>query len=408
MIINDLRTTAGSIGKECILRAKADTFDKKMFQYAYHPDRMYYLKFNHIDYDTLQPFSDMDKVILDRLLARDIVGNNARDIVEDHCHMYGDLIKLICNKDLDCGVSATTLNKVFGKNFIPQFKVQLATEVPLEEVSLPILGQLKYNGVRVTALIHDGNITLKTRNGKVFEYPALEEYLRCIPRDVMIDGELTDLENKHHQGVSGIVNSAIKGTPISKELIFNVFDTMELDEFEAQDCCLSYKVRFDRLKEHVNYLYATLEDEVKSLVKLADTYYFNTHADINAKFNEVLGMGLEGLILKREDHKYMFKRSKDWIKMKAIKTADLRCSGIEEGTGKYLNAIGALQCYGEVEGQEVEVNVGSGLSDAQRFYDPAEFIGNLIEVKYNSLIEDKTTGKLSLFLPRFVTVRGDL
>ena len=52
------------------------------------------------------------------------------------------------------------------------------------------------------------------------------------------------------------------------------------------------------------------------------------------------------------------------------------------------------------------MNVGSGLTDADREQDHKKFLGKIIEVVYNEKIKAKD-GTFSLFLPRFVTVRED-
>ncbi len=415
-ILHKLRAEPGKIGKEILLR-RADTFDKEMFKLAYDMSKMYNLKFNHINWNTVKPLHDMDKIVLNSLLSRSVTGMAARELVEAHCKQYGDLVKLICNKDLDCGVSATTLNKVFGKGFVPVFEVQLATEVDIADVTLPIAGQLKYNGVRVIAIIEDQGVTFKTRNGKEFKFPFLAERLaplrQAAPYDFILDGELAigDSKGTNHTDVSGIVNSAIKGTPINglfhPNLVFNCFDCLPLKEFYAQECTHIYVSRFEQTKNILMALYS-INSEHQKYVKLAETYEFSTREAIQAKFEDVLANGYEGLILKKWNHKYTYKRSKDWIKLKAVDTVDLVCTSVEEGTGKYEGMIGALVCEGIVEGYQVEVRVGSGLTDNDRAKSVLDYIDHKIEIKYNTVIQDRLTGQHSLFLPRFVTIRGDL
>lgn len=415
-ILHKLRAEPGKIGKELILR-KADTFDKEMFKFAYDMSKMYNLKFNHINWHTVKPLHDMDILVLNKLATKVVTGSAARELVEEHCKQYGDLVKLICNKDLDCGVSATTLNKVFGKSFVPVFEVQLATEVPIADVTLPITGQLKYNGVRVIAIIEDQGVTFKTRNGKEFKFPILAERLaplrQAAPYDFILDGELAigDSKGTNHTDVSGIVNSAIKGTSINGlihyNLVFNCFDCLPLKEFYSQQCTHIYAARFEQLKNILVALYS-INVEHNKYVKLAETYEFDSREAIQAKFDAILAEGYEGLILKKWNHKYTFKRSKDWIKLKAIDTVDLVCTGVEEGTGKYEGMIGALECRGIVQGYPVIVRVGSGLTDNDRAKKASDYIDHKIEILYNTVIQDRLTGNYSLFLPRFVTIRGDL
>ena len=92
--------------------------------------------------------------------------------------------------------------------------------------------------------------------------------------------------------------------------------------------------------------------------------------------------------------------------MKQVKTADLECFDYEEHS-KDETLIGSLRLRGVVGGKDIEVSVGSGLSDMDRHRDPDYFLGRTIEIKYNSLVQDHRTSKWSLFLPRYVMVRTD-
>ena len=407
LLLHKLKQTSSRIEKEALLRT-ADTFDKKVFHYAYNQNQTYGVKFNNINWKNVRQAEQTTFILLDQLATRELTGNLAREQLDKHIAQHGDLIKLICNQDLDCGVTATTLNKVFGKGFVPQFKVQLAVEVPIDKCPLPCIGQLKYNGVRVVALINNQGVTFKTRNGKEFEYPILAEKLlksrEYAATDFVFDGELSfgDSQGTNHTKVSGIVNSAIHGSPIRQKLHYNVFDSMPMNTFLNQDETLPYISRFGDAQAII----AELDED---LVRAAETYEFYKHEDIEAKFSDMLAKGYEGLILKTWRHKYGYKRSKDWIKLKAVKTADLKVIGINDGTGKYEGGIGSLICHGQVEGKHIEVDVGSGLDDEKRMHSElSSWIGDTIEVKYNEVIRNKEDNGWTLFLPRFVTVRGDL
>jgi DNA ligase-1 len=116
--------------------------------------------------------------------------------------------------------------------------------------------------------------------------------------------------------------------------------------------------------------------------------------------------GKEGTIVKNINHMWVPKRSNELCKLKAIETADLMVVDVIEGTGKYVGMVGALKC--KTEDGLLEVNVGSGFSDAER----KEFfrfgmINSVIEVLYNEVIKSKGKDKASLFLPRFECVRFD-
>lgn len=404
MILHELNKTNSRLDKECILNSEATEGDKIMFMYAYNPYKMYNLKFSDIDYSSVKPICEEDAMVLDTLLGKVVTGNTARGIVLTHCQKYGDLVKLICNKDLACGVTATTLNKVFGKDFIPEFKVQLATDMPLDKITWPKVCQIKYNGTRVIALIDSyKNVTFKTRNGHQFEFPKLAKMLQDLPIESrMLDGELCfgDSCGTDHTKVSGIVNSAIKGTPIDNpDLVYNIFDTMTLHEFYNQSCPYTYDYRFKQVK--------TLIHQTKQ-INIARTWIIESLEDLEKQFAKVLEKGYEGFILKDWSHTYKYKRTRDWLKIKDEKTADLECIGIVDGTGKYEDMIGSLLCEGEIDGKYILVRVGTGLSDADRSRWASDYLGKKIEVGFNTVIQDKKTGDWSLFLPRFITIRGDL
>ena len=90
--------------------------------------------------------------------------------------------------------------------------------------------------------------------------------------------------------------------------------------------------------------------------------------------------GYEGAMLKDRYHFYQEgKRTNDIIKIKPRLTADLKCIGYKDGTGKYEGMIGSLLLCDSI-GREVLV--GSGLNDNLRDKDPEYFLGKVIEIEY--------------------------
>lgn len=381
---------------------------KTLFEYAYNPYKMYYLKFPIIDLDTVEePRADMYG-LLDRLRNREITGKFARTMVENYAEEHGDLIKMVCNKDLQCGVDVKTLNEVWGKGFVPQFELQLADKMPLSKINFPCLGQIKYDGVRVVAFIRKDRVEFRTRNGQIFMFPALAEALmKTVAKDFsaewILDGELASVSGKQEgrTSVSGLVNSAIKGTPItSQDIVFHAFDLMSIKEFEAQDCDVYYRQRRSWLE--------LILSDAPPIIRLAKTYEIADLTELDLIYKDLLKDGYEGMILKHDNGLYKFKRTRDWVKIKAEDPTTLTCTAIEDGTKKYTGMIGALVCEGVVKGKQIKVSVGTGLTDEDRAKDHSEYIGQKIDINYNAVTQDKKTGKYSLFLPVFKVVRGDL
>lgn len=96
--------------------------------------------------------------------------------------------------------------------------------------------------------------------------------------------------------------------------------------------------------------------------------------------------GMEGAIAKHSTHMYLEgKRVKNAIKLKYRPSADLICISIiygEEGK-KYEGLIGSLLLQ-DSTGRKVAV--GSGLPDNLRKLSPAYFIGKVIEIEYEQIL----------------------
>jgi ATP-dependent DNA ligase len=400
-----LASTASRLEKEAILKASTSPMEWRVFITAYNPYWMYHQRFksHEIDDDNLGEPCQMLFNLLERLQARELTGHAARDAVEAHAKVFGDLIKLVCNKDLRCGVTATLFNNAHPKS-IPQFKVQLAKEVPLDKLKYPVLGQVKYDGVRLIVINSSGAVTFRTRNGKTVVLPKLQATLEAKPHvNYILDSEivLADGVMEDRTAVSGIVNSAMHGGHVCEsDLVLHCFDFMCLNDWENLSCPEPYRQRLDNL-------YATLCQMRLDNVLPAPTVALYSPKEVSEYYEVLLSEGYEGAVLKHGDHLYTFKRSKDWAKLKETKTADLLCVSIQGGTGKYEGKIGALVLRGEVEGKQVKVSVGSGLTDVDRGHYQRRYLNQIIEVKYNCTIRDSVTNNYSLFLPRFVCVRID-
>ncbi len=98
--------------------------------------------------------------------------------------------------------------------------------------------------------------------------------------------------------------------------------------------------------------------------------------------------GYEGIYLKSPNHLYLpGKRVNNAIKLKARPTADIICIDVEWGEGKYTGMIGSLI----LQDSEMRiVKVGSGLSDFERARKPEDFIGHIIEIEYEQILDTYT------------------
>ena len=92
------------------------------------------------------------------------------------------------------------------------------------------------------------------------------------------------------------------------------------------------------------------------------------------------------------------KRQNTAIKDKGTRlTADLKCIDIIGGEGKYQGLIGSLVL---INSSGVTVNVGSGMSDFDRQKPYDYYIGKIVEIKYEQVID-------TYIQPIFICVRED-
>jgi DNA ligase 1 len=90
---------------------------------------------------------------------------------------------------------------------------------------------------------------------------------------------------------------------------------------------------------------------------------------------------------------YECRRSTFWMKWKPTITVDLNIVGFEEGTGRNTGRLGAIICEGVDNERSIRVNVGSGLSDANRdeyWLQEISYLVMLLKSKLTQLRKTKT------------------
>ena len=135
-LLERVRQTSSSNAKKDILeKVKDDETLKKVLYYCMNPYMMYGLSNKTLD--KLKPdvvsnnaneqnvFDFLD--VLSKSNINDALRKQAKTLLESiEDEQVRDMVQKIMVKDLKIGCNVTTVNKVFGKNFIPSFEVQLA------------------------------------------------------------------------------------------------------------------------------------------------------------------------------------------------------------------------------------------------------------------------------------------
>ncbi len=403
-MIRELQSTNSHIDKVAILKKYDTPKIREFLKCTYDPYTTYGVTWDYVD--PINASSHLEEVELDilkRLKHRMLTGQAAIDTISTCLFKRGNLLAMVLSRDLKCGISVTTINKAFP-GLIHKFKLQKAKPVAMVQIPLPGYAQIKYDGVRLRAVVNNHIVTLLTSSGKEAKLVNLETNFTFAP-DGAYDGELVSKQGRMQDrtNISGRLNSAMHGgTPDESDITFKVFDYLTLNEIASNYCNLGYETRYNRLKKKLGI------NPTKGYIQLTDHFKVNTLEELSNYYNSLIDKGFEGVIVKKPKGLYRFTRSSDWIKLKEILDADLLCTGVEDGSGQYEGAIGALICEGIVQGKSVKVNV-SGLTAEARWADPDTYIGKTIEIKYNSVIVSKTGSAkpYSLFIPRFSRVRTD-
>jgi ATP-dependent DNA ligase len=346
------------------------------------------------------------------LSQRFVTGNAAiahlTNILESLEPEDAKVIERIIQKDLKCGVSTSTANAVWT-GLLKEYPVMLCSQFEqklVDKVKFPALVQLKMDGMRFNAIVRDGKVEYRSRNGKEIQLLGnLDADFIALAGDVdcVFDGELlvtSDTGILDRQTGNGILNKANKGTISAGEASLvraTVWDVIPFLYFQDGECTTPYGTRFNSLNTLIN----KIEPEKVSTVKSWEVEDYET---AKALFEEMLQRGEEGIILKDKAGIWENKRSKTQIKFKGELECDLKIVGIEEGTGKYAGMLGAIQC--ESSDGVIKVSVGSGFTDAQRKSLGKEIIGKVAAVKYNMRISNRA-GEESLFLPIVLEIRFD-
>lgn len=315
------------------------------------------------------------------------------------------LEELIC-KDLSIGADAKSINAVMP-GLIPVFNVQLANRY----FDNPDLVKGKYfaitekiDGGRIIAIKDNGLVSFYTRAGQRYEglIDLEKEMLETYPDGIVIDGEITILNNKGVKSKDAY-KAAMKvcrkdGPKTGLKMI--CFDAMHIDEWKAQKSEHDYierRMLLDGLSSAHPHTYFEV---LPILYKGTDT------SKITELLDEMVAQGSEGIMVNLCDAKYEFKRTNALLKCKKFSDADLEIIGFEEGTGRLTGTLGAIHV--RYKGGNV-VKVGSGFTDEMRaeiWADTSKYLGQICTVKYFEETTNKDNG-ISLRFPTFVSIRTD-
>jgi DNA ligase-1 len=362
--------------------------------------------------------------VVERLRNRELTGNTARSAVDAMMNTatkaeWNGWYRRILIKDLRCGASEKTINKVVEKKYpqyaIPVFSCQLAHDSTNHEskVTGKKYIEVKLDGVRVITIVRaDGRVEMFSRNGKeLVNFPHIAEQISAVIKkhgttknvDFVLDGEVMsssfqDLMKQVHR----------KDNVEAGDAVLHLFDFLPLANFEQGGWDKGQEERSAMLY----YWHKTYKDEMPNVAVVGHELVDLNDAEGKKRFKEInqyaIAGGYEGIMIKDPNAPYECKRTASWLKLKPFIEVSLEVQNVEEGTGKNLGRLGALVCSGQDDGKDITVNVGSGFSDDQRisfWADRDSLLGQVVEVRADAVTQNQD-GTFSLRFPRFLHFRG--
>jgi len=425
-IFDSLAADNSRLAKEAILTANKDNKElQRAIKLALDPLISFYIRkipaYNKKAKGSRTLAWAMD-TIQNEFATRNVTGNAAiellTNVLESLYEADAGVVEKIIKKDLRCGVSEATANKIWPK-LVSTYPVMLASgfdQKLVDKIKFPAYCQLKLDGMRFNAIVRNGTVEYRSRNGKELNIPsklfsdALLKLADFYGADYVFDGELLVVDSAgkplDRKTGNGILSKGVKGTMSDKEAAMvrvTLWDAIPFTGFQAGVFKTPYNERFMQLMQNVDFLKGV--SAIGHLVDIVWTKEVDNQFAAQKIFEKFLAEGQEGTILKSKTNIWEDKRSKEQIKFKGELECDLVVVGWEEGTGKNKGRLGALVC--ESSDGLIQVNVGSGYSDEQREEYTKKVIGKIVTVKYNARIKDRGDGVERLFLPTFIEMRED-
>jgi DNA ligase 1 len=422
-VIAELESDNSRLFKEAVIKRESDANNLELFRgFRAAYDAMITFGIKKVDVKTgdgrgitSEAFWDLAR----KLSARELTGNAAQ-VAVNYLRMnateaeWNNWYRRILIKDMRCGTSDTTINKMADARFaIPIFTCQLAQDgakVDHKVVGKKII-EVKLDGMRVLTIVYpDGKVDQYSRNGKeLLNFEAIKkQFVKqavFLSEPMVFDGEVMS------SSFQDLMKQARRKSDVNTDdAVLNLFDMLPLSEFQAGKSTRDQVTRSALLSGWIN-LYAAQMPNVtvvgQEIVDLDTPEGQARFKEINA--NAIAG-GYEGIMLKELHDTYECDRTDSWLKIKPFIEVSLTAVAIEEGTGKNAGRMGAVIFEGTDDGKFIRVACGGGWTDKDRDYIWAHkdrVLGQIGEVKADAATKSQDSDDVwSLRFPRFKTWRG--
>lgn len=393
-IILQLQNTSSTLDKQTILKQHAADFElKEVLKFIYNPyfrTNISSAKLEKAPIYSGYPVPESVSVMMDYLVGHPTGDGETCGVAKTWMSKLQTaeeqwLARAIITQDLQIGVSVTTLNKVYGSDFIPKISVMLGTpldKVPESRRRWPYIVTEKLDGVRRILIKRGGQVRMFSRSGhEDFGLVDIIDEAQYLPDNYAYDGELLAVGNfKDSIAQRQATNSIATRKGERRGLTFNVFDMIPVAEFLSGMGTRNAQMRKALLAATFEdptgaLVYPSQNDYASYMVAYSDQYKHkfiksvpiltvaHTMEDIEPIVNSLWKAGKEGVMLNDPKAIYASKRVKTLVKMKKTETFVLRVEGFMEGSNKYEGMLGALV----TEYKGCMLQVGSGFTDYERY-----------------------------------------
>ena len=436
-VVGRLRATNSRTEKENILKKEWESneangrFFEKLLHAVYDYDKQYYVtsanivkfrdtnkdyqlvvKEHSIKFDSEYLLWDLLRNLSNRVITGYSALTDVNEFLRQQCAKDAErqIVLDIIDKDLKCGLSVATINKVIP-NLIPQFKVALAQKLDKEVLDETYVCSRKLDGCRCVAICKNKNdITFYSRQGKEFttlnvlkkDIQKLFE-LGVIYDNTVLDGEVCIVDKEGKEDFQSIMKEIKRKDHTIQNPMYIMFDILTLTEFNNGNSRFPYKNRISLL-DQISDTIILIHPDIKPTHLRVVEHFDYTPEEFKQWQQRVINEGWEGLIA-RKNVSYEGKRSANMLKIKSFTDEEFKVIGVEEGDAQELinGVMVKIKCIGaltiEYKGNKVGVGTGLSLEQRKRWYKhPEEIIGKTITVKYFSETIDQN-GKPSLRFP---------
>ena len=420
-ILDSIGATSSRNEKENILYENRDNLLlQKVLEYTYNSNKVYgFGKKSLKDIDKLEltmvqtKFSNIFD-LLDYLME-----NNLSNQVKDDVIIYlsttpppiRDLYVKMILKDLKVGITEKTVNKIWD-GLIETFEVMRAKKytdyVDKIKDGTELFVTLKFEDFRAIIIKNNGNIVIKSRQGKeILGCVEILEEAQYLPDGYVYDGGLIKV-NKNNltrdELFSETQSLLLSNEPFKRDLNFHLYDMITIEEFKngkSKDKYSMRKARTSNIIQEHNYQF----------IKYVPLLYRGTDKNVVRKlFEDALEKDEEGVMINL-DKPYECKKTANILKYKADFTADVKVINIIEGKEESNKGkLGSVTImFADDEGEFYTCNCGSGFKEDETelfFNNPELILNKIIEVGHKGITTNKNGGK-GLRFAKFIRVRHD-